>query len=73
MGLRPTQGMKMALVQQPLFMEASPSPLSSRAKPRDLRFISCHPQFLLLPSAINFADAPPLDKSGDRIHIYLSS
>jgi hypothetical protein len=38
-GLRPTQGDEKRLqVQQPLSMEASPSPLSSRAQPRDLQF-----------------------------------
>jgi hypothetical protein len=55
MGLRPTQGMKMAFVQQPLFMEAPPSPLSSRAQSRDLQFRGpflemsfdrAHPDFL---------------------------
>jgi hypothetical protein len=30
--------MKMASIQQPLSPEALPSPLSSRAKPRDLQF-----------------------------------
>jgi hypothetical protein len=38
MGLRPPKVMKNASVQQPLYMEPSPFPLSSRAKPRDLRF-----------------------------------
>ena len=38
-GLRPTYGYeKCPCVQQPLFMEASPSPLSSRPKRRDLQF-----------------------------------
>jgi hypothetical protein len=39
MGLRPIQGNEKRLsFQQLLSMEAPPSPLSSRAKPRDLRF-----------------------------------
>jgi hypothetical protein len=39
MGLRPTQVHEKApSVQQSLFMEPSPFPLSSRAKPRDLQF-----------------------------------
>ena len=37
--LRPVQSnLKSASVQQPLFMEPLPFPLSSRAKPRDLQF-----------------------------------
>ena len=37
--LRPVQlDLKSASVQQPLFMERLPFPLSSRAKPRDLQF-----------------------------------
>jgi len=39
MGLRPTKGDgKAPSVQQPLSMGAPPSPLSSRAEPRDLQF-----------------------------------
>jgi hypothetical protein len=38
MGLRLTQGDEKRLVQPPLSMEALPSPLSSRAQPRDLQF-----------------------------------
>ena len=38
MGLRPTQGDEKLSFQQPLAMEPPPSPLSSRAKPRDLQF-----------------------------------
>jgi hypothetical protein len=38
MGLRPTQRDENTFCQQLLPMEAPPSPLSSRAKPRDLRF-----------------------------------
>ena len=34
----PPKEMKTPSVQQPLSMEASPSPLSSRAQPRDLQF-----------------------------------
>ena len=34
----PPKVMKTPLVRQPLIMEASPSPLSSRAQPRDLQF-----------------------------------
>jgi hypothetical protein len=55
MGLRPTQGDgKTPFVQQPLSMEASPSPLSSRAKPRDLRF--CGPLLEMF-----FERAQPMD------------
>ena len=39
MGLRPTQGDEKRLLSgKPVSMEASPSPLSSRAQPRDLQF-----------------------------------
>jgi hypothetical protein len=38
MGLRPAQGDEERSVWQPLSMERLPSPLSSRAKPRDLQF-----------------------------------
>ena len=34
----PPKEMKNTWIHQPLFMEASPFPLSSRAKPRDLQF-----------------------------------
>jgi hypothetical protein len=37
MDLRPSKVMKNASVQQPLSIEPLPFPLSSRAKPRDLR------------------------------------
>jgi hypothetical protein len=38
MAFRPAEAVKKRLVQQPLFIEPSPFPLSSRAKPRDLQF-----------------------------------
>jgi hypothetical protein len=38
MGLWPTEVMKNAIGQGPLSTERLPSPLSSRAQPRDLRF-----------------------------------
>jgi hypothetical protein len=38
MGLRPTQGDENASVQLLPFMEPTPFPLSSRARPRDLQF-----------------------------------
>ena len=38
MGLQPTQVDETPVVHQPIFMEGSPSPLSSREQPRDLQF-----------------------------------